>query len=125
MLARLADACRSATIPALAGLLAPDVVLVSDEGPGAVRPRRVVGREPAARSIVAVLRRLPRGAVTDVEAVNGATGVVLRVEGSPVAVLSAREDQRLLASVLLIAGARRLTAVGRGVPPTAMARPRP
>jgi RNA polymerase sigma-70 factor (ECF subfamily) len=117
---RLAAACRSASLGALVDVLGPDVTLLSDEGRTAtVRARPVVGRDSVARSIVAALRRLPRGALADVETFNGAAGVVLRVCQEPVCVLAVRVDTDHVASVILVAGARKLGALGERVTPTA------
>lgn len=117
---RLAAACRSLSVAALAEVLGPDVVLLSDDGRSAVvRARPVVGRDRVARSIVAVLRRLPRSALADVEVFNGATGVVLRVGHDPVCALGVRVGTANVASVLLVAGPRKLTALSARAAPTA------
>ncbi len=117
---RLAAACRSASLVAFAEVLGPDVVLLSDGGRTAtVRARPVVGRDRVARSLVAVLRRLPRGALADVETFNGAAGVVLRVCQNPVCVLAVRVDTDHVASVILVTGARKLGALSDRVTPTA------
>jgi len=73
-----------------------------------------------ARSVVAVLRRLPRGALADVETFNGATGVVLRMCQAPVCVLAVRVDTDHVASILLVANPRKLTALNARVAPTAI-----
>ena len=118
---RLAAACRSASLGALVDVLGPDVVLLSDEGRrGPVRAGPVVGRDRVARSVVAVLRRLPRGALADVETFNGATGVVLRMCQAPVCVLAVRVDTDHVASILLVANPRKLTALNARVAPTAI-----
>ena len=87
---------------------------------GPVRAGPVVGRDRVARSVVAVLRRLPRGALADVETFNGATGVVLRMCQAPVCVLAVRVDTDHVASILLVANPRKLTALNARVAPTAI-----
>jgi RNA polymerase sigma-70 factor (ECF subfamily) len=117
---RLAAACRSASFGALVEVLGPDVVLLSDEGRSAtVRARPVVGQDRVARSILTVLRRLPRGALADVETFNGAAGVVLRVCQDPVCVLAVRVDADRVVSAQLVANPRKLRALTARVAPTA------
>ena len=118
---RLVAACRSLSVAAMLEVLGPDVVLLSDDGRSAmVRARPVVGRDRVARSVVAVLRRLPHGALAGVEAFNGATGVVLRVGQDPVCVLGVRVSADHVASILLVANPRKLTALNARVAPTAI-----
>jgi RNA polymerase sigma-70 factor (ECF subfamily) len=119
---RLAAACRSASLGALVGVLDPDVVLLSDEGArGPLRAQPVVGRDRVARSVVAALRRLPRGSRADVETVNGTAGVVLRAGQHAVCVLAVRLGAERVVSVQLVADQRKLTALHATVAPTATA----
>ena len=118
---RLVAACRSLSVAAMLEVLGPDVVLLSDDGRSAmVRARPVVGRDRVARSIVAVLRRLPHGALAGVEAFNGATGVVLRVGQDPVCVLAVRVGADHVLAVQLVANPRKLNALNARVVPTAI-----
>ena len=117
---RFAAACRSASLAPLADVLAPDVVLLADDRRPAAVPGRVVGRDRTARSVLAVLRRLPRGAVAGVETVNGASGMVVRVHGQPVCAVALTVDGASVAAVQLVASPGKLGALRARVAPTAI-----
>lgn len=112
VICRLAAACRSASPAVLARVLGPDVVLHTDDPrPAATGSGVTVGRDGTARVILAVLRRLPRGAVLDVHRFNGATGVVACAHGEPVCALAVRVEADLVVSVQLVATAAKLHAL--------------
>ncbi len=118
---RLAEACRSASLTALARVLAAEVVLHTDDPrPAATGAGVTVGRDGTARVILAVLRRLPRGAVVDLLRFNGATGVVAGAHGDPVCALAVRVDGDVVASVQLVATAAKLHSLRVRVQQTAI-----
>jgi RNA polymerase sigma-70 factor, ECF subfamily len=112
VLGRFLLALHAAQIAPLQEVLAPDVVLVSDGG-GATKAtsRPIQGSEKAARFLVSVLRRLPRGAVAGVEDFNGTSGIVVRVLGEPVSALAIRADGDRVGSLQLVANPRKLVAL--------------
>lgn len=121
VLRRLLSACRSGSLAPLLAVLAPEVVLVNDAGTTATAPPRpVAGRDHVGRFLVSVLRRLPRGAVADVEPFNGTTGIVVRAFGDPVRALAIRVDGDQVASLQLVAAPRKLRALRAPVAPTAI-----
>lgn len=75
------------------GLLAPDVVLVSDGGPDRHAARRpVVGPFRVARLLVNLAKRLPVDVEVEPCLVNGEPGVVLREDGRPAYVMAVGVD---------------------------------
>ena len=85
---RVASAFVAATaagdVDALLGLLAPDVVLVSDGGADRHAARRpVVGPERVARLLTNIARRMPRTMAVEVLMVNHEPGIVLSFGGQP------------------------------------------
>lgn len=109
---RFGIACASAQLGPLRDVLAPDVVVVSDGSGGARGPAKpVAGREHAARFLVGVLHRMPRGAVVSLESFNGAAGLVARVNGEPVSALAVEVDGDRVASVHLVATPSKLAAL--------------
>ncbi len=117
---RFAAACRSASLGPLLEALASDVVLHADDRRLAAVPSCVVGRDRAARSVLAVLRRLPRGAVAEVETFNGSSGVVVRVDAQPVCAMALTVDADTVVSVHLVATPGKLGALRGRAEPTAI-----
>ena len=117
---RFAAACRSGSLGPLLEMLAPDVVLHADDRRPAAVQSRVVGRELTARSVLTVLRRLPRGAVAGVETFNGMSGVVVRAQAQPVCALALTVDGDAVVSVQLVAAPGKLGALRARVEPTAI-----
>ena len=112
MTRRFVAACASAQLGPLLDVLTPDVVVVSDGGGGARAPSKpVAGRDHAARFLVGVLRRMPRGAVVSMESFNGTPGLVVRVNGEPVSALAIQVDGDHVASVHLVATPSKLAAL--------------
>lgn len=69
---------------AVLGLLAPEVVLVSDGGRARHAARHpVVGPDRVARFLVNIAKRLTAGAQIEFCSVNGSPGIVVRVDGRP------------------------------------------
>jgi len=76
-------------IDALLGLLAPDVVMVSDGGAERHAARRpVVGADRVARLVTNISRRIPAGVDLTMPSVNGEPGVVLSFAGQPFLVMA-------------------------------------
>lgn len=99
---RFATACRAGSAAAIRGLLAPEVISVSDGGgqvAAALSPVR--GVEQVARSVADLLGRHREPALT-VEAVNGQPGVVVRSVGGVVAVMSFRVAGAKVAAVWIV-----------------------
>jgi RNA polymerase sigma-70 factor (ECF subfamily) len=118
---RLAEACRAISPGGLTALFVPAVVLHTDARAGSASgPRVTVGPERATGAILTVWRRLPRGAVTDVETVNGAAGVVVRIEGQPAVALAVRVDGGQVTAIQLVATPTKLHALGARELPTAI-----
>ena len=109
---RFVAACAAAQLGPLLDVLTEDVVVVSD-GSGAARgpSKPVAGRDHAARFLVGVLRRLPRGAVASMESFNGTPGLVVRVNGEPVSALAIQVEDDHVASVHLVATPSKLAAL--------------
>ncbi|MEP6648721.1 MAG: sigma factor-like helix-turn-helix DNA-binding protein [Lapillicoccus sp.] len=108
---RFVTAWRAARLTPLLEVLAADVVVVSDGGGLTREAQPVVGRDRAARFLVSVLRRLPRGAVVAAEEFNGTTGVVVRVVDEPVIAVAVLADGDRVGSVQLVATPRKLLAL--------------
>ncbi|MER5621931.1 hypothetical protein ABT061_12895 [Streptosporangium sp. NPDC002544] len=85
---RLAAACDTGDTAALEAVLAADVMVVSDGG-GKVRAasRPIHGVNEVARLVAALLTGQP-GTMLTAESVNGRTGLVLRLAGQAMAVVS-------------------------------------
>ncbi len=76
-------------IDALLGLLAPDVVLVSDGGAERHAARRPVrGASRVARLLINISRRMPAGVERTMPFVNGEPGIVLSFAGQPFLVMA-------------------------------------
>jgi RNA polymerase sigma-70 factor (ECF subfamily) len=89
LLDELVVAVAAADIAALTALLVDDAQLVSDGGGVVSAARRPVdGADRIARFLVGVGPRVPAGAVVDVEEVNGAPCLLVRVDGAVRQVLS-------------------------------------
>jgi RNA polymerase sigma-70 factor (ECF subfamily) len=82
------DAARRGDQEALLGLLAPDVVLVSDGGADHHAARRPIVRERIPRFISNIIQRREARLAPDVqllpEQINGQPGIVVREHGTPV-----------------------------------------
>jgi RNA polymerase sigma-70 factor, ECF subfamily len=87
--AAFVQATAAGDIDTLLGLLAPDVVMVSDGGAERHAARRPVrGAERVARLLVNITRRLPAGVELRMPAVNGEPGIVLSFAGRPFMVMA-------------------------------------
>ena len=87
--AALVQATVAGDIDTLLGLLAPDVVLVSDGGAERHAARRPVrGAERVARFLVNIARRFPADVQLTTPAVNGEPGIVLSFAGRPFLVMA-------------------------------------
>jgi RNA polymerase sigma-70 factor (ECF subfamily) len=76
-------------VDALLGILAPDIVMVSDGGAERHAARRpVMGAERVARLLINISRRFPAGVELAMPAVNGEPGVVLSFAGRPFMVMA-------------------------------------
>jgi RNA polymerase sigma-70 factor (ECF subfamily) len=113
--AAFAKAAATGDVDGLLGMLAPDVVLLSDGGADHRAARRpVVGSARVARFLVNVARRLPPGAVVEFARVNGTPGFVATVDGQPELVLALELDGRLITRVLSVSNPDKLVHVAPG-----------
>ncbi|MEU8224136.1 hypothetical protein [Kribbella sp. NPDC048915] len=97
---RFATACRAGSAGAVRSLLAPEVVAVSDSGGQvAATTDRVRGADQVARCVTHLVG--PETVLT-VEAVNGRPGVVLRMLGRVVAVLSLNVTGQKVSEVWIV-----------------------
>jgi RNA polymerase sigma-70 factor (ECF subfamily) len=79
----------SGDVDALLGLLAPDVVMVSDGGAERHAARRPVrGASRVARLLTNIARRFPAGVDLSMPLVNGEPGIVLSFAGQPFLVMA-------------------------------------
>jgi len=86
---RFLAACENADVDALLSVLAPDVVVVTDGGGRAKAvPRPVHGREKVARLLLGFTTKAPAGTVLSLEEINGALGLVARLDGQPIGAIS-------------------------------------
>jgi RNA polymerase sigma-70 factor, ECF subfamily len=89
VLAAFISAVSAGDLEGLVRVLDPDVVWRADGGgvvPSARRP--VHGADKVARYTLGLVQQAPAGAKADVEMVNGAPGLVLRVDGRPFSVMA-------------------------------------
>ncbi|MDP9365301.1 MAG: RNA polymerase sigma-70 factor [Chloroflexota bacterium] len=97
---RLAETfLRAATdgaLPALVATLAEDVVYRADGGPNAQAARRPVhGADKVARLLIGLTQKAPADLVSTVETINGGPGIVSRVAGRAVAVVTFAADEAI------------------------------
>jgi len=108
-------ACETADVEGLMGLLAPDVVMVSDGG-GVVRaPRRPVnGADKVARLLAGIAVRVEPGTTFSVEIFNGTLGLVARVGGEPVSAMAVTIREGVVQTLHLIANPAKLAPLRTG-----------
>jgi RNA polymerase sigma factor (sigma-70 family) len=89
-------------VDAIIGLLDPQVTAVNDGG-GRVRAalRPVLGAHKVARFLVGVLRKVP-GIEISVVDVNGEAGLILHVDGSPMAVAAMEHRDGLVTRIWMV-----------------------
>ena len=89
-------------VDAIIGLLDPKVMTVNDGG-GRVRAalRPVVGAHKVARFLLGVLKKEP-GIEMSIVDVNGEAGLILRVDGSPVAVAAMEHRDGLITRIWMV-----------------------
>lgn len=89
VLAAFISAVSAGDLEGLLRVLDPDVVWRADGGGIVPSTRRPVhGNDNVARLTLGLVQRAPVGATADVEMVNGAPGLVLRVDGQPFSVMA-------------------------------------
>ena len=89
VVAAFVQATAAGDVDALLGLLAPDVVMVSDGGAERHAARRpVVGADRVARLLTNIARRFPAGVDLTMRSVNGEPGIVLSFAGQPFLVMA-------------------------------------
>jgi RNA polymerase sigma-70 factor, ECF subfamily len=108
---RFLAACRSPQPALLLDVMSRDVTLLGDGVGGTAMRQASSGREAAGRSLLALLRRLPRGAILHVEEFNGAAGIVVRAVGEPVCALAVQPEGDRVGSVYVLANHRKLAAL--------------
>jgi len=116
LLKKLVVATTAGDVDAVIGLLAPEVVLVSDGGPDRHAARRpVVGAERVARFLVNLTSRWydDVGSTEFVE-MNGASALVVRIAGEPIVLTADRVDDCVVAIRVVINPAK-LGALDRPV----------
>jgi hypothetical protein len=96
---RFATACRAGSVGAVRSMLASEVVAVSDGGGQVAALSPVRGADQVARCVTELVG--PE-TVLSVEAVNGEPGVVLRVVGGVVAVLSLKVTGAKVSTVWIV-----------------------
>jgi RNA polymerase sigma-70 factor (ECF subfamily) len=110
VLDQLVTAVAAADIAALTALLADDAVMVSDGGGVVSAARRPVeGADRIARFLIGVGTRVPAGAAVDVEEVNGAPCVLVRVAGVVTQVLSIEVADGRLRSMQIVSNPEKLS----------------
>lgn len=108
-------ACQSADLHALLGVLAPDVVIVSDGGGQApAHPRPVHGQDKVARLLVGIAGRVPDGTVFTVEEFNGAVGLVGRLGGLPISAIAIHTTSAGIDSLHVVANPDKLARFDAG-----------
>jgi RNA polymerase sigma-70 factor (ECF subfamily) len=110
LLDQLVAAVAATDVAALTALLADDAVLVSDGGGVVSAARRPLdGADRIARFLVGVGPRVPAGALVDVEEVNGAPCLLVRVDGVVRQVLSVEVADGRVRSLQLVANPEKLS----------------
>jgi RNA polymerase sigma-70 factor (ECF subfamily) len=115
LLEKLVLATAAGDVDAVIGLLAPEVVLVSDGGPDRHAARRpVVGPERVARLLVNLAARWNDDDTAEFAEVNGAPALVMRVAGAPLVLTADRVDGRV-ATIRVCVNPAKLGALDRPV----------
>ena len=110
LLDQLVMAVASADITGLTALLADDAVMVSDGGGVVSAARRPVeGADRIARFLVGVGPRVPAGATVEVEEINGAPCLLVRVAGVVAQVLSVEVADGRVRSLQLVSNPEKLS----------------
>jgi RNA polymerase sigma-70 factor (ECF subfamily) len=103
-------AVASADIGSLTALLADDAVMVSDGGGFVSAARRPVeGADRIARFLVGVGPRVPADAAVDVEELNGAPCLLVRVDGVVRQVLSLEVADGRIQSLQIVSNPEKLS----------------
>lgn len=101
---------------AVLGLVAPDVVLVSDGGAARHAARRpVVGPDRVARFMINIAKRLVAGATFELCVVNGSPGLLVRVDDRPDFVAAFDVGAAGLRAINVVTNLDKLVAVDHGV----------
>jgi RNA polymerase sigma-70 factor (ECF subfamily) len=106
-------AAQAGDLATLVDLLAEDAVLVSDGGPDHHAARRPIVAERIPRYLANLAGRAQRGVETDVRAINGQPGVVLRLDGRPVLALATAVDAGKVSRVWIVVNPDKLVALDR------------
>jgi RNA polymerase sigma-70 factor (ECF subfamily) len=114
LLEKLVFAIGAGDVNGVIGLLAPEVVAISDGGPHRHAARRpVVGPERVARYLVNLAGRLRhRGGTAEIAEVNSAPALVVRIAGGPVVMTADRVDDRI-ATIRLCVNPEKLGGLDR------------
>jgi RNA polymerase sigma-70 factor, ECF subfamily len=114
LLAKFLDAAESGDITELANLLADDVVMRGDGGPGSPGLKKPLqGRHAVAQFIVASRALLPEGATFSLERLNGASAALFRARGVYVlAILIECTEEQEIERVFAIANPEKLKTIG-------------
>jgi RNA polymerase sigma-70 factor, ECF subfamily len=114
LLAKFLEAAESGDIMELGSMLADNVVIRGDGGPGSPGLKKPLrGRHAVAQFIVASRALLPEGATFSLERLNGALAALFRVRGVHVlAILIECTEDRKIGRVFAIANPEKLKAIG-------------
>ncbi|HEX6359578.1 hypothetical protein [Actinophytocola sp.] len=113
---RIAAACETGDIAALAAILTPDAVVVCDGGGKVRAPVRPIQGAPEVAQFVAALLTCGSGAVLAVESVNGRAGLTLRRAGKALAVVSVSIAGTEVTAVWIVLNPDKLHAWHRPTP---------
>jgi RNA polymerase sigma-70 factor (ECF subfamily) len=116
---QLIGALQRGDTDAVAALIAPDVVVVSDGGAETHAARRpVVGIDRVTRLLTNLAGRLSPEATVEVVEVNGSVGGVYRLTGQPVVVIELESDGALVSRIHLVTAPSKLRAAAAALDPS-------
>ena len=112
VLRRFLAAVTSADPDSLLGILAPDVVVVSDGGGVAQAPRRVVsGRDKVVRLLFGIAAKVSPEVRYEFEVFNGELGIVARQHGQAVSAIAVAITADGISALYLVANPHKLSAL--------------
>lgn len=112
LLADLVGALATGQVERLMELLAPDVVVLSDGGPGRRAARRpVVGADRAARLLVNLASRTPEDAEISFESINAAPALVVRSASLDLVLTADRDEEGRVRAIRVVLNPDKLGAL--------------
>jgi RNA polymerase sigma-70 factor, ECF subfamily len=119
LLRAFSDAVRSSNTARLISLLDQNVVFHGDGGGKALALKKpVVGNTAVAQVLVAVTRTLPDHASVDMVELNGAPGLVLKVDGRPMVAILVETDGKRIYSIYGISNPDKLGGIAAASQPS-------